>query len=168
MASPVNSYRRDPPLTAARPPPCGTQSATSSCQQRAKIAPRCRPALEHHHANFYVAGDEPIAWDETFTLPSGDALRQVTVGCTSGFSVSSPSRAARQRAACERQGARGTLGCTMTKRGRFELARDRSQRMIEHDASPFTVFTVTGGDLQVTPMTVDDGGHLHAFYLSDP
>jgi hypothetical protein len=29
------------------------------------------------------------------------------------------------------------------------------------------VFTVTGDDGQVTPMTVDDDGHLHAFYLSD-
>jgi hypothetical protein len=103
-----------------------------------------------------------------FTLPSGDALRQVPVGCTSGFYVSSRSRAAQQRAACERQGARGALSCTMPNGGRFALARDRSQRMIEHDARTFTVFTVTGGDLQVTPMTVDDGGHLHAFYLSDP
>jgi hypothetical protein len=55
----------------------------------------------------------------------------------------------------------------MPNGGRFELARDRSQRMIEHDASTFTVFTVTGDDVQVTPMTVDGDGHLHAFYLSD-
>jgi predicted phosphodiesterase len=128
---------------------------------------RFGPILEHGHADFYVAGHEHITWDETFTLPSGDALRQVTVGCTSGFYVFSPSRAAQQRAACERQGARGTLRCTMPNGGRFELARDRSQRMIEHDASTFTVFTVTGDDVQVTPMTVDGDGHLHAFYLSD-
>jgi hypothetical protein len=93
-------------------------------------------------------------------------LRQVTVGCTSGFYVFSPSKAARQRAACERQGARGALSCTMPNGGRFELARDRSQGLIEHDANTFTVFTVTGDDVQVTPMTVDDDGLLHAFYLS--
>lgn len=39
--------------------------------------------------------------------------------------------------------------------------------MIEHDASTFTVFTVIGDDVQVSPMAVDDDGHLHAFYLSD-
>jgi hypothetical protein len=55
----------------------------------------------------------------------------------------------------------------MPNGGRFELARDRSQGMIEHDANTFTVFTVTGDDVQVTPMTVDADGHLHAFYLSD-
>jgi hypothetical protein len=55
----------------------------------------------------------------------------------------------------------------MPNGGRFELARDRSQRWIEHDANTFTVFTVTGGDVQVAPMTVDDDGHLHAFYLRD-
>jgi predicted phosphodiesterase len=128
---------------------------------------RFGPILEHGHADFYVAGHEHVAWDETFSLPSGAALRQVTVGCTSGFYVFSPSKAAQQRAACERQGARGTLSCTMPNGGRFELARDRDQRMIEHDANTFTVFTVTGDDVQVTPMTVDGDGHLHAFYLSD-
>jgi predicted phosphodiesterase len=128
---------------------------------------RFGPILEHGHADFYVAGHEHITWDETFSLPSGDALRQVTVGCTSGFYVFSPSRAAQQRAGCERQEARGTRSCTMPNGGRFELARDRAQRWIEHDANTFTVFTVTGDDVQVTPMTVDDDGHLHAFYLRD-
>jgi predicted phosphodiesterase len=128
---------------------------------------RFGPILEHGHADFYVAGHEHITWDETFSLPSGDALRQVTVGCTSGFYVFSPSRAAQQRAGCERQEARGTRSCTMPNGGRFELARDRAQRWIEHDPNTFTMFTVTGDDVQVTPMTVDDDGHLHAFYLSD-
>jgi hypothetical protein len=125
------------------------------------------PILEHGHADFYVAGHEHVTWDETFALPSGDPLRQVTVGCTSGFYVFPPSKAAQRRAACEPQGTRGTLSCTMPNGGRFELARDRSQHMVEHDANTFTVFTVTGDDVQVTPMTVDDDGHLHAFYLSD-
>jgi len=88
------------------------------------------------------------------------------VGCTSGFYVFPPSRAAQQRAACERQGARGARSCVMPNGGRFELARDRGQRWIEHDANTFTVFTVTGDDVQVTPMTVDGDGHLHAFYLT--
>jgi hypothetical protein len=39
--------------------------------------------------------------------------------------------------------------------------------MVEHDVNTFTVFTVTGDDVQVNPMTVDGDGHLHAFYLSD-
>lgn len=52
----------------------------------------------------------------------------------------------------------------MPNGGRFELARDRGQRLIEHDANTFTVI---GDDVQVTPMTDDDDGHLHAFYLSD-
>jgi hypothetical protein len=108
-----------------------------------------------------------VTWDETFSLPSGDPLRQVTVGCASGFYVFAPSKAAQQRAACERHGARGTLSCTMPNGGRFELVPDRSQHMVEHDVNTFTVFTVTGGDAQVTPMTVDGDGHIHAFYLSD-
>jgi hypothetical protein len=55
----------------------------------------------------------------------------------------------------------------MPNGGRFELVRDRSQHLVEHDVNTFTVFTVTGDDVQVTPMTVDGDGHLHAFYLSD-
>jgi len=35
------------------------------------------------------------------------------------------------------------LSCTMADGGRFELARDRSQRMVEHDASTFTVVAST-------------------------
>jgi hypothetical protein len=53
----------------------------------------------------------------------------------------------------------------MPNGGRFELVRDRSQRMIEHDPATFTVFTVTGDDVEVTPMTVDDDGQPRAFYL---
>lgn len=128
---------------------------------------RFGPILERGHADFYVAGHEHVTWDETFSLPSGHPLRQVTVGCASGFYVFSPSRAAQQRAACEGHGARGTLRCTMPNGGRFELVRDRNHRMFEHDVNTFTVFTVTGDDVQVTPMTVDGDGHLHAFYLRD-
>jgi len=62
---------------------------------------RFGPILEHGHADFYVAGHEHVTWDETFVLPSGDPLRQVTVGCASGFYVFSPSRAAQQRAALD-------------------------------------------------------------------
>jgi predicted phosphodiesterase len=128
---------------------------------------RFGPILEHGHADFYVAGHEHVTWDETFSLPSGDSLRQVTVGCASGFYVFPPSRAAQRRAACERHGERGTLSCTMPNGGRFELVRDRSHHLVEHDANTFTVFTVTGDDVQVNPMTIDGDGHLHAFYLGD-
>src|SRR5262245_18740964 len=127
---------------------------------------RFGPILEHGHADFYVAGHEHVTWDETFSLPSGGALRQVGGGCASGYYFFSPSRAAQKRPACERDGP-GTLSCTMPNGGRFELARDRSQHMVEHDANAFAVFTVSGDDVQVTPMTVDGDGHLRAFYLAD-
>jgi predicted phosphodiesterase len=127
---------------------------------------RFGPILERGHADFYVAGHEHVTWDETFTLRSGDPLRQVTVGCASGFYVFPPSKAAQRHAACERHGASGPLSCTMPNGGRFELVRDRSRHMVEHDVNTFTVFTVTGDDVQVTPMTVDVDGHPHAFYLS--
>jgi predicted phosphodiesterase len=129
---------------------------------------RFGPILERGRADFYVAGHEHVTWDETFTLHSGNPLRQVTVGCASGFYVFPPSKAAQQRAACERHGASDPLSCMMPNGGRFELVRDRSQHMVEHDANTFTVFTVTGDDVQVTPMTVDADGHLRAFYLSGP
>ena len=55
----------------------------------------------------------------------------------------------------------------MPNGGRFELVRDRSQRMIEHDSATFTVFTVKAdGDVEVTPMTVDETGEPLAFYLA--
>ncbi|TMQ19294.1 MAG: hypothetical protein E6J90_18465 [Deltaproteobacteria bacterium] len=111
---------------------------------------RFGPILDHGHADFYVAGHEHVTWDETFSLPSGDSLRQVTVGCASGFYVFSPSKAAQRRAACEGHGEHGTLSCTMPNGGRFELVRDRSQRMVEHDGNTFTVFTVTGDDLLIS------------------
>ena len=127
---------------------------------------RFGPILERGRADLYVAGHEHVTWDETFALRSGDPLRQVTVGCASGFYVFPPSRAAQRRAACERQGASGPLRCTMPNGGRFELIRDRSQHLVEHDVNTFTVFTVAGDDVQVTPMTVDADGQPHAFYLS--
>ena len=116
-------------------------------------------------ADFYVAGHEHVSWDETFTASTGEALRQVTVGCASGFYVFAPSKAARARAGCEPSGPRGRSSCTMPNGGQFELVRDRSQRMIEHDSATFAVFTVTGDDVQVTPMTIDDNGQARAFYL---
>src|ERR1051326_6883145 len=112
----------------------------------------------------YVAGHEHVTWDETFTV-ADHALRQVTVGCASGFYVFAPSKAARAHAACEPAGAR-RASCTMPNGGRFELVRDRSGRMIEHDSATFTVFTVTGDAIDATPMTVDDAGQPRAFYLA--
>jgi predicted phosphodiesterase len=122
--------------------------------------------LARGHVDFYVAGHEHITWDETFEVGAGHALRQVTVGCASGFYVFVPSHAARAHAGCEPRGPRGQLSCTMPNGGQFELVRDRSQRMIEHDVATFTVFTVNRDDVQVIPMTVDDDGHPVAFYLT--
>ena len=125
--------------------------------------------LARGNVEFYVAGHEHLSWDETFAIGAGAvaALRQVTVGCASGFYVFGPSKGARARAGCEPPDARGTASCTMPNGGRFELVRDRSHRMIEHDSATFTVFTVTGDgdDVQVTPMTVDADGQARAFYL---
>jgi hypothetical protein len=122
--------------------------------------------LARGNADFYVAGHEHVTWDETFEVGGDHALRQVMVGCASGFYVFAPSKAARARAGCEPSGPRGQLSCTMPNGGRFELVRDRSQRMIEHDAATFTVFTVTGDDVQAIPMTIGDDGHPQAFYLT--
>jgi predicted phosphodiesterase len=122
--------------------------------------------LARGNADLYVAGHEHVTWDETFDLGAGHGLRQVTVGCASGFYVFAPSKAARARAGCEAGGPAGALSCRMPNGGRFELVRDRSQRMIEHDAATFTLFTVTGDELEVTPMTIDDAGHPSAFYLT--
>ena len=122
--------------------------------------------LARGNADFYVAGHEHITWDETFAVGAGNVIRQVTVGCASGFYVFAPSKAARARAGCESSG-RGRSDCTMPNGGRFELVRDRSQRMIEHDSATFTVFTVKAdGEVEVTPMTVDDNGEPLAFYLA--
>ena len=121
--------------------------------------------LARGNVDLYVAGHEHVTWDETFALAAGNAIRQVTVGCASGFYVFAPSMAARARAGCEPTG-RGRSSCTMPNGGRFELVRDRSQRMIEHDSATFTVFTVNGGGVEVTPMTVDEHGEPLAFYLA--
>ena len=121
--------------------------------------------LARGNVDVYVAGHEHVTWDETFAVGAGAALRQVTVGCASGFYVFAPSKAARARAGCEPSGPVGRSSCTMPNGGRFELVRDRSQRMIEHDTATFMVFTVTGDDVQAVPMTVGDDGQARAFYL---
>ncbi len=69
--------------------------------------------LARGNADFYVAGHEHVTWDETFAIGVGEAVRQVTVGCASGFYVFAPSKAARARAGCQPSGPRGQLSCTM-------------------------------------------------------
>ena len=120
--------------------------------------------LARGNVDFYVAGHEHVTWDETFAVGAAGLLRQVTVGCASGFYVFAPSKAARARAACEPSGD-GRSVCTMPNGGRFELVRDRSRRLIEHDSATFTVFTIRDDGVTVTPMTVDDHGQVLAYYL---
>lgn len=120
--------------------------------------------LARGKVDFYIAGHEHVTWDETFALAAGELIRQVTVGCASGFYVFAPSKAARTRAGCEPTTSPRVQRCTMPNGGPFELVRDHA-RMLEHDAATFTVFTVTGNDVEVTPMTVDADGHVHSFYL---
>jgi len=127
---------------------------------------RFGPILEHGHADFYVAGHEHVAWDETFLLPSGDPLRQVTVGCASGFYVFSPSRAAQRRAGCERHGGHGRSAARCPTAAASSWFAIQVRAWSSTNVNTFTVFTVTGDDVQVNPMTVDGDGHLHAFYLS--
>lgn len=126
------------------------------------------PMLELGKADFYVTGHEHVFWDENFTLPAGRSLRQVTVGCSSGyynFGISDPSK---KRAKCERTvrpGAREPVRCKMPNGGDFELARGRKNRHIQHALHVFVVFTVDGDDITVTPMTIDDAGRARPFYL---
>jgi hypothetical protein len=121
--------------------------------------------LARGNVDLYVAGHEHVTWDESFAVGAGSTLRQVIVGCASGFYVFAPSAASRARAGCKPSGD-GRASCTMPNGGRFELARDRSRRMIEHDSATFTIFTVTADGVRVTPMAVDEHGQPLAFYLA--
>jgi predicted phosphodiesterase len=122
--------------------------------------------LEAGHADAYIAGHEHVVWDEDVTLPHGGALRQVIVGCTSGYYDYSPWPAARARAGCVPDGPHA-LRCKMPNGGGvFELQPGRKGRMIEHDRNSFTLITVEDGRITaVTPMTVDARGQMAPFYL---
>ncbi len=127
--------------------------------------------LEAGHADLYVAGHEHLVWDENVTLPLGRSLRQVLVGCTSGFYDYAPSPAAMKRAHCQPvavPGKREPKRCTMPNGGGvFVLARGRKERMIQHAKNSFTVITIDGDRIRVEPKTVDDAGAVQPFYLPE-
>ena len=128
--------------------------------------------LEAGRASAYIAGHEHIVWDEDVALPGGARLRQVLVGCTSGFYNWSPSADSRRRAACAPESAAAfPLRCKMPNgRGEFLLAPNKANagRVIQHHLNSFTLITVDGGRItDVRPMTVDAQGQALPFYL-DP
>jgi len=126
--------------------------------------------LEAGHAGFYVAGHEHLVWDEDVQLPAGGSLRQVLVGCTSGFYNWAPSPGARVRARCAPAGAASyPLRCRMPNGGgEFLLAPNKANhgRVIQHHLNSFTLITVDDGAVtEVKPMTVDEGGRARPFYV---
>jgi predicted phosphodiesterase len=124
--------------------------------------------LERGGVELYVAGHEHLVWDETFTLPAGGTLRQLTVGCSSGFYDYAPSIPAKTRAGCvpiQSAGKREPMRCTMPNGGAFEIARGRKDRHIQHYTNSFTLIHVDGDRLTVEPMTIDATGHAQPFYL---
>lgn len=129
--------------------------------------------LEAGRAAAYIAGHEHLVWDEDVALPGGGRLRQVLVGCTSGFYNWAPSADSRRRAACapEAPGAPFPLRCRMPNGGgEFRLAPNKLNqgRVIQHHLNSFTLITIDGDRVaEVRPMTVDTAGRAGPFYL-DP
>jgi predicted phosphodiesterase len=126
--------------------------------------------LEAGRAALYIAGHEHVVWDEDVRLPGGGSLRQVLVGCTSGFYNWSPSAGARRRAGCAPAGrAPYPLRCRMPNGGgAFLLAPNKINqgRVIQHHLNTFTLITIEDGAVtEVVPMTVDEAGHARPFYL---
>jgi len=124
--------------------------------------------LEHGNVEMYVAGHEHLVWDENFALPGGAKLRQLTVGCSSGFYDYAPSIPSKTRAGCvpiKSPGKREPMRCTMPNGGAFEIARGRKDRHIQHYTNSFTLIHVDGDRLTVEPMTIDAAGHAQPFYL---
>lgn len=129
------------------------------------------PLLDAGGVDLYVAGHEHFVWDEDFALPSGRMLREVLVGCTSGFYNYGPSRDEMQHAHCAKTaipGKRDALRCSMPNGGGvFTLARGRKERMLQHALVSYTVFAIDGTVVTATPMTLDAAGHAAPFYLAD-
>jgi 3',5'-cyclic AMP phosphodiesterase CpdA len=130
--------------------------------------------LEAGRAASYIAGHEHLVWDEDVALPGGARLRQILIGCTSGFYNWAPSADSRRRARCtpERVGVAYPLRCQMPNgRGEFRLAPNRVNqgRVVQHHLNSFTLITVDGDRIaEVRPMTVDTDGKPWPFYIEPP
>jgi hypothetical protein len=122
--------------------------------------------LERGHADVMIAGHEHLVWDENVALPGGGTIREVLVGCASGWYNFAPGKAARARANCQPLDTKKSLRCHMPNGGgEFLLAAGRKGRLIQHAKASFTLVTINGTQVTVTPMTLDASGRPIPFYL---
>lgn len=135
-----------------------------------KFMAHLAPILERGKVGFYIAGHEHILWDENVALPAGGKLRQLLVGCSSGYYEYAPAAPAKKRARCTPYNDPGKIQpvkCKMPNGGEFRLAVGRRGRHLQHYTSSFMIVTVDGDDVRARPMTVDDRGKLLPFYLDE-
>lgn len=128
------------------------------------------PLLDAGGVDLYIAGHEHFVWDEDFALASGRMLRELLVGCASGFYNYGPSLAERKTARCAPTtypGKQSALRCAMPHGGgAFVLAPGRKQRLLQHALATFTLVTVAAdGTVTAVPMTLDAAGAPVPFYL---
>jgi hypothetical protein len=127
--------------------------------------------LERGHATLLVAGHEHIVWDEEVALPGGTLIREVLIGCSSGFYQYAPQEPRKHSARCTPipdPTRKEPMRCTMPHGGGvFEIARGRKNRHVQHARTTFTLFTVDGTSIDARPMTIDDHGRAVPFYLDD-
>jgi predicted phosphodiesterase len=124
--------------------------------------------LERGKVGLYAAGHEHLLWDEDVALPGGAKLRQLIVGCASGYYAYAPSDPAKLRAKCvpvTRVGQREPMRCQMPNGGAFEIARGRKNRHLQHRKHAFMLVDVDAGALGVRAMTIDADGRPQPFYL---
>ncbi len=125
--------------------------------------------MERGHATMHVAGHEHIVWDEDVPLPGGTSIREVLVGCSSGFYQYAPQPPRKLAARCTLLAdptRREPMRCLMPHGGgAFEIARGRKNRHVQHARTVFTVFTVNGPSIEAAPMTIDAKGNAIPFYL---
>jgi predicted phosphodiesterase len=126
--------------------------------------------LERGKADLYAAGHEHVVWDEDVTLPAGGKIRQLIVGCASGYYEYAPAVPAKKRAGCTPYKDPGKIEparCKMPNGGEFRLAIGRRGRHLQHYTNAFMIVTVDGDQVRARPMTVDDSGKLLPFYLDE-
>jgi hypothetical protein len=127
--------------------------------------------LERGKVGMYVAGHEHLVWDEDVALPEGGKLRQLIVGCASGYYEYGPSEPAKRRAGCapiKFENQREAMRCKMPNGGGvFRLARGRRNRHLQHYTNAFMLVTVDGDQISARPMTVDANGKMLPFYLDE-
>jgi len=124
--------------------------------------------FERGRVTMHVAGHEHVVWDEDVALPGGGKVREVLVGCASGFYQYGPTPASKERAHCTPlvdPKRREPMRCTMPNGGAFQIARGRKNRHLQDAKTAFVIFTVTGDTIDVRPMTIDVTGRAVDFYV---